>query len=117
MQGVIVRGRELLAHWSDFDWIVSAAKSESYLIEGKASRRHLIIDLSVPRNVDPQIQGGVCLWNIEQIDQMIEQNRRMCSERLAQSEMMVQESVSRYVHLYRAKIDRFSASSQYSANL
>lgn len=106
MEGAIVGSRDLLKHWSDFDWIVCAAKSDQYLIRGEARKSNLIVDLSVPRNADPDIQGGASLWNIEQIDQLVEKNRRMCSEKLEQCESMIQENVCRQAGIYRAKIER-----------
>ena len=103
--GSIVKGRECLESWSDFDLIVCAGKSEEFLIQGRGSGRQLIFDLSVPRNADPNIQGAV-VWNIEQIANLIEQNRRLTKEGLQRAEATVQEHVYRLAKLYRAKSER-----------
>ena len=76
LEGVSVAGRVLLQRWTEFDWIVCAAKSEKFLIQGQMQGNPLIFDLSVPRNVDPSLQGGGQLWNMEQIHQKIEKGQR-----------------------------------------
>ena len=105
LEGAVVKGRECLASWPDFDWIVCAAKAEEYLIRGKGNGRQLIFDLSVPRNADPGIEGAE-LWNIEQINQVVEQNRRLAEEGLQEAEGVLQDSVYRLASLYRAKVLR-----------
>lgn len=105
MEGVIVQTREILDAWREFDWIVCASSSQRCLIEGEGSGAQLIFDLSVPRNVDPEI-SGVALWNIEQINQIVERNRRAALNCLEQCEAFVEMSVHRSALLYRAKIER-----------
>jgi len=104
MEGAIAKGRELLASWRDFDWIVCAAKSEEYLIRGNGSGQ-LLCDLSVPRNVDPSIEGAT-VWNIEQIDQSVEQNRCLEEESVERAEETIQVCVFRLAHAYRTKCER-----------
>ncbi len=77
MEGAVVKGRELLSSWRDFDLIVCAARTEEYLIQGRGVGHHLIFDLSVPRVVDPQLQDAH-LFNIDQLDQLIEKNPAPC---------------------------------------
>jgi len=105
MEGAVIKGRDLLESWADFDLIVCAAKSEEHLIRGRGAGHHLIFDLSVPRIVDPQIQGAM-LWNIEQIDLLIERNRRLAKEGLDHGEACVQQYVHRLAKIYRAKNER-----------
>ena len=105
MEGAIINGRDILKYWSDFDLIVCAAKSEEYLIQGTGTGHHLIFDLSVPRTADPQTSGAV-IWNIEQIDQLIEQNRRLTEQGLERGEECVQQYVQRLARIYRAKSER-----------
>ena len=105
IEGAIVRDRNLLASWTDFDWIICAAKSDEYLIRGSGNGRQLIFDLSVPRNADPLIKGAV-LWNIEQINQLVDQNRRLAEEGLERAEECVHEHVHRLSRIYRAKSER-----------
>jgi len=107
-EGAVMRGREILPHWDEFDWIICAAKSETYLIEGKATRPHLICDLSVPRNVDPALANSVSLWNIERIDQLIEKSQQRLVDLTRICEREAHHHVYRYARLYRAKIERQS---------
>ncbi len=62
-------GRDALDSWTDYDLISCASQTDQFLIRGKGIRQHLIFDLSVPRNVDPDIEG-VTLFNMEQINQI-----------------------------------------------
>jgi glutamyl-tRNA reductase len=109
MEGAFVKGRDFLSRWSDFDWVVCASKSEGYLIQGQGNGRQVIFDLSVPRNADPNIEGAI-LWNIEKIDQVVEQNRRLAEEEIEHAEASVQEHVRRFAKLYRAKVERSGVS-------
>lgn len=95
--------REELLRWHAYDLICCATKADGYLIQGEGRKKHLIFDLSVPRNVDPKIRGNVLLYNIEQIDQLIEQKR---TPSLEQSEIFVEQYALRLARLYREKAER-----------
>jgi len=105
VENVIRLGRECLEFWQDFDLIVCATKSDRYLIEGAGDGHQLIFDLSVPRNVDPALLKAT-LWNIEQLNKIVEQNRRLAEEGLERGELLVEESVYRFAKLFRAKEER-----------
>lgn len=91
--------RSVLERWQEYDVIVCASKAEGYLIRGKGESHHLIFDLSVPRNVDPQVGESVTLYNI---DQFSEQNRE--EERY---EALLWENVVRLWRIYAAKTQHF----------
>ena len=97
-------GREILIHWEQFDLLVTATKSPCYLIHPKKldGKKRLIFDLSVPRNVDPEIgiAKGVTLYNIEQLHQLVEER---CID-LQSCKRMIQENVLRLCCSYRKKI-------------
>jgi glutamyl-tRNA reductase len=105
LEGAIVRGRELISTWPSFDLIISAAKSNDYLIRGSGRGHNLIFDLSVPRVADPHIQSAT-IWNIEQINQRVEQNRRLAKEGLEQGRECIHEYVDRLAKIYRRKNER-----------
>jgi glutamyl-tRNA reductase len=105
MEGAVIRGRDLLERWTEFDLIVCAAKSEEYLIRGEGAGHHLIIDLSVPRTADPKIKGAT-LWNIEEIDRFVKKNRRLAEEGLEWGEAFVQEYAHRLAKIYLAKLEQ-----------
>ncbi|HLB52415.1 MAG TPA: hypothetical protein VJK48_01735 [Chlamydiales bacterium] len=105
VEGVTVTSRAILQNWQDFDWLIFATRAGQYLIGGKGAGHHLVFDLSVPRNVDPNTQR-VSLWNIEKITQEIEKERRLrpAPEACVQ---FVEESARRYASLYRSREERW----------
>lgn len=106
-----IYGREELERWREYDLIVCASKSDHYLIEGSSEKEHLIFDLSVPRTVDPKVGNSlsVQLFNIEQVNQRIEQQRRAQTECLEKCETLVWENVVRLARIYREKGERLKA--------
>lgn len=102
LEGVRVYDRRLLSHWQEFDLIVSASKADGYLITGKTDRRHLIFDLSVPRNVDPAVNAE--LYNMEQLNHLIEQKRNVLH--FEQCEELVLENVLKLTQIYQLKTSR-----------
>ena len=102
-------GREELSRWGEYDLISCASQSNGFLVKGRGKKKHLIFDLSVPRNVDPAVEGGgVSLYNIEQIDDFIEEKKFMQSESVQRSEEHLWESVFRLARAYREKVERAS---------
>lgn len=100
--------RSELSRWQDYDWIVSATRSDDYLIRGSSHRRHLLFDLSVPRTIDPDAaqSPAIQLFNIEQINRLIETQRCGPSDSAAKCEAHVAEHVSRLARIFRAKAER-----------
>jgi glutamyl-tRNA reductase len=100
-------GRDELSNWNRYDLISCASRSDGFLVRGLSQGRHVIFDLSVPRNVDPQVgTGAVRLYNIEQIGQLIEQKKCVLSGGLERLEECLWENVVHLAHLYRAKMQR-----------
>lgn len=99
-------GREELKSWNRYDMISSASYAKEFLIQGGSKREHLIFDLSVPRNVDPNVEKNslVKLYNIEEIDQMIEQKTVARNVSLKQFEKWVQDYVLKLALAYRKRL-------------
>jgi glutamyl-tRNA reductase len=91
--------RSILQRWQEFDIIVCASKADRYLISGRAEKNCTVFDLSVPRNVDPNVSGAVNLYNIEQIHQRLQKKE----ERLGEAEKLIYENAIKLVQIYRAK--------------
>lgn len=105
-KGERVCDRKELNHWNNYDLISCATQANDFLIQGRGKKRHLIFDLSVPRNVDPRVEkGDVSLFNIEQIDQLIKQKKFMQKESLERLETDLFDNVVRLARLYRDKIE------------
>lgn len=96
MEGVDVYDRKVLHQWQEFDLIVSASKADDYLIQGQG-RGQVIFDLSVPRNVDPEVGNSTTLYNIDQLKQDNFQSLEQC-------EALLLDNVLRLVKIYRSKI-------------
>lgn len=85
--------------WLKFDWIIFGTKSPEYLIVSSEIRHHsfdkkLILDLSVPRNVDPKLglDPRITLLNIDQINRSLKTRYRHMAHVLIQAEEKVIEA-------------------------
>lgn len=105
---IFVCDRTELSHWQRYDLISCASVSGDYLIRGEGRGKHLIFDLSVPRNVDPELgkQPGIRLFNMEQIGQRIKEKGLICEEGREDLEKILWDHVSRLARLYREKIEK-----------
>lgn len=101
-----------LKEWVNFDWVIFGTKSPSHLIDGKAlrsscTRDHskLIIDLSVPRNVDPEMakEAGIALFNIDQINRMVNVRKKQVQSLVDQAENFVSYSSTKQVAIFHEK--------------
>jgi glutamyl-tRNA reductase len=94
---------ERLNDWKFFDWIVCGTKASKCLIQPQelAGNRKLLIDLSVPRNIDPAIkdQEGVTLLNIDEINESLSVRRQQMSEAIALAEGLVNTLSQRQIEL------------------
>jgi glutamyl-tRNA reductase len=93
-----VYDRTILDEWQRFDIIVCASKSEEFLIAGEGSLHHWIFDLSVPRNVDPEVGKTANLYNIDQLT-----DRQRSSKHLSECEAFVWINAIQLAKAYRIK--------------
>jgi glutamyl-tRNA reductase len=110
LEGVRLFNREILKRWDEFDLIVSATKASGYLISGKTDKETTLFDLSVPRNVDPNI--GAKLYNIDQLIQ-----ERLPTPFVEQCEDLIWDQVARLSEIYRLKRSYTLRSSSIGAGL
>lgn len=96
--------------WHHYDWIILGTKSSEFLIqrESLASNpfgRKLIIDLSVPRNVDPDLgkHPQITLLNIDQINRRLKFSRKSLSQSLLAAEQLVIENSHLQMTLFHEK--------------
>lgn len=101
---------EKLMLWSQFDWIICGTKSPHYLIKETSDLKEqmhnkLLIDLSVPRNVDPKLASfpNCLLFNIDQINQTLEMRRQHLNHLLVNAEEVISEAVVSHIRLYKQK--------------
>lgn len=97
-----------LKEWHQYDWIIFGTKSPDYLITKNSIPNQislkLIIDLSVPRNVDPQIQDErIALLNIDQLNQTLRIRSQQVDYSIRLAEEIVAEAAKRQVSLFKQK--------------
>lgn len=104
-----VFGRGILSSWEKYNLIFCASQSAEYLVRPKEGRIEdcMIFDLSVPRNVDPQVANmqGVRLFNIDQLDCLLKERGRKELD-LFNLEEKVRSHALRLCCSYRNKISR-----------
>lgn len=108
IEGVQIVGRNILARWQEYDVIVCASKADNYLIHGRGEKKHIIFDLSVPRNVDPKVEALV--YNIEQVNQLIEQKRSLQTVDLCDD--YIWENVLKLIRIYSERYSRIGLRAQ-----
>ena len=92
--------------WNRYDWILFATKSPDFLeLKGEAYGRKLMIDLGVPRNIDPMMgkMEGVSLQNIDEINQRVDVKRERISQLLGEAEKLASESTLKQIKLFHKR--------------
>lgn len=99
-----------LNDWHHYDWIILGTKFPDFLItrqalKGLSLNHKLIIDLSVPRNVDPLIarHSKITLLNIDQINRRLKVRRKSLSHSLQAAEQLIAESITIHMKLFTEK--------------
>lgn len=103
-----------LSCWREYDWIIFGTKSPDYLITQQeinlcSTNQKLIMDLCVPRNVDPKIGQHlhITLLNIDQINQLLKIRYHYMTHLLREAEKRVThatyESATRYAIKLQSK--------------
>ncbi len=109
-KGLEILGRAALASWGKYDLIFSASKSSEYLLRPrKPEGPSMIFDLSVPRNVDPEVgkMEEVSLFNIEQLHLLLKKRGEKAFD-LFHLEEMVRTHTLRLCSAYRKKQGRIA---------
>lgn len=107
IHGVEVIPWSALPTWHTFDWIICGTKAPGYLIESiphssfAKKKSKLIIDLSVPRNVDPCLGRtvGVRLLNIDTINPRLAEHQEKWENVVLQAEELVGKYSQKQVEL------------------
>jgi glutamyl-tRNA reductase len=89
------------------DVVISATSSENYVVttemmEHIARERHhrsiFLIDLAIPRDIDPDIQeiDGVFLYNLDDLNEIVEMNLKKREKEIPKSQKIVDEFVMEF---------------------
>lgn len=98
-----------IASWQNYDWIILGTKAPDFLINCdlplETVSQKLIIDLSVPRNVDPMLarHPKVTLLNIDQINRRLIIRRKSLSHSIHAAEDLLQKTIGQQMKLFHEK--------------
>ncbi|MBA3721376.1 MAG: glutamyl-tRNA reductase [Parachlamydiaceae bacterium] len=102
-----------LSKWHEYDWIIFGTKSPEYLVRlsdlpNDLIGSKLIMDLCVPRNVEPKIgqNSNVTLLNIDQLNQMLVVRNQYANQILEEAEAMIYNSAYQHINSYLEKEQR-----------
>ena len=98
-----------LHHWFHFDWIIVGTKAPYFLISEPPlipPNPKLIIDLSLPRNVDPKLgqEPKIQLLNIDQINRMLKFRRKTIDVKYSEAEQEICQQVNKYSKIWDDKL-------------
>lgn len=96
--------------WTQFNWVVAATKSDQYHLFrsdlGSRYETELLIDLAVPRNIDPQLGDKLPLVNIDQVNALLHQYSALLLEKQSEIEDLLNENAKRYTALFHQKSEK-----------
>lgn len=99
-----------LTSWHEYDWIIFGTKSNEYIFTPKAlnvpfSTNKLLVDLSVPRNVDPHVAEDprLTLLNIDQLNGTLTQRRQQMNDFLFKVEELICDFTQRHTFIFNRK--------------
>ncbi len=110
-KNIDVVGREALSSWRNWDVVICATHQAGYLLrkDGQSlQKRHLLIDLSIPRLIDPVLGRDpmIHLLNMEEIATLVDGRRRRLMQEADAWEKFLTTSVEKYLELYQQKMAR-----------
>lgn len=101
-----------LSSWYNYDWVICGTKSPNYLISQQelcqhAMSRKLIIDLCVPRNVEPLCgrDSNITLLNIDQINCLLKIRHQHMACSLVEAEQRVIDATQHHAIRFESKKD------------
>lgn len=108
LEGHILRFEELKDHLQDFDITIVSTGSKSYVIDYDMVKNAIkkrnykplfFIDISVPRNVDPNINkiDEVFLYDIDDLQEIAENNLRERLKEKEKGEIIIWDEVGKFV--------------------
>lgn len=99
-----------ISQWYNYDWIILGTKCSEHLItqqqiQQKNIGHKLVIDLSVPRNVEPKLARDprITLLNIDHINQILKVRKKQIQHLLASAEQFLEKTTTRHASLFHDK--------------
>ncbi len=108
LEGHVLRFEELSEHLHEFDIVIVSTGSKKFIIDApmvkKAIRKRnykpiFFIDISVPRNVDPEVNkvDEVFLYDIDDLQEVAEKNLKERLKEKEKGEIIVWDEVSKFM--------------------
>ncbi|HRD54977.1 MAG TPA: glutamyl-tRNA reductase [Parachlamydiaceae bacterium] len=101
---------EELCNWKDYSWIICGTKAPNYLIENSflfksITDNKLMIDLSVPRNIDPSIghHPNITLFNMDEISALLNCRTKNREETIQKAEEMIFQETEKHLTIFKEK--------------
>lgn len=98
-----------LKKWQDFEIVICATQHGEYLIKKTPVQKpHLLIDLSVPRLIDPALSSDplIRLLNMEEIASLVDSRRRHLLQKLDESQGFLERSVKNCLEAHHKNLLR-----------
>jgi glutamyl-tRNA reductase len=96
-----------LPQWTCYDIIIAATKCSGFAIPSisLSSKKRLLFDLSVPRNIDPRLafHPQVTLFNLEKLSKLLEEERHRHLSELHYVQAHLTAAVERQLSLFEIK--------------
>lgn len=95
--------------WTQYDWVLCATKAPYFLLTQDdlcyPQRRQLLMDLSVPRNIDSKLaqEPSMTLYHIDAIQETLNQSRVGHLELFNEAEEWLEQAVLRQIELFHAR--------------
>ncbi len=103
--GSVVRFNELFKNAADADIVITSTGAPHYIItEHKMSQALqlrnktsplVIIDIAVPRDVEPEVGNlpGIVLYNIDDLENVVDTNKSLRAEEAAEAETLIEDAI------------------------
>jgi glutamyl-tRNA reductase len=109
-ENVICLPWEQVDSWINYDLVVVATKYQGLLLKAKdlevsKEEKKMLIDLSVPRNVDPSLEDcqNVNVLNIDDVNAILNQECKKNDANLSYVEQLLLNNVKRQMHIFKDK--------------
>lgn len=113
--GVRILPWDHIASWTSYDMVICGTSYAQFLLKkedvstftepGSIIPTSLIIDLSMPRSVDPQLSKHphISLFNIEEINAFVDQKHKMDESEKERMSLVLQKAINEQLLLYHNK--------------
>lgn len=117
-EGIQFLAWERIEEWPQYDLAIFGTKCPDFLITPRGIKKpivtpKLLIDLSVPRNIDPNIGRlqKITLLNVDQLNRVLDRTKKLKVEEIARIETeFIEKDVTRQMMIYKMKeLQRFSS--------